>query len=205
MPRQLAALTCALAISAAMPGAQAPSAPPAAGIARTVLLDNGMVSVARVRFAPGARDTVHTHPFTLAIVRMTRGDQGFLRDGTLTREVLEAGAVELVEPGVPHAAANVGMTEWDVIAVGGKRAEPDLVVLGSTLLTPARPDLAPGASTGARVIIPLSVARLRVQIGGETTTELYAAGEPIFVPRDTAFALRSTGTAPVLVVSLLVR
>lgn len=186
--------------------AQQPAAPDLpAGMTRTVLLENDVVSVTRVRFAPGTREAIHTHPFTLAVVQLTRGEQEFVRDSVQARAMAEPGKVELVEPGVPHAAANVGMTEWDVIAVGGRRAEPDLVVLGSTLLTPAGPDLPPAAAPGARVIIPLSVARLQVQIGGEATTELYAAGEPIFVPRDTTFALRSTGTAPVGIVSLLVR
>lgn len=205
MLRCLAALTGALAIGAAVTAAQAPPATLPDGISRTVLLDNAAISVARVRFAPGARETVHTHPFTLALVQLTRGDQEFLRDTTRRREVVEAGAVEIVEPNVPHAAANVGTTEWEVIAVGGKRAEPDLAALGPAMLTPARPELAPEGAVGARIIIPLSVARLQVRIGDETTTELYAAGEPIFVPRDATFALRSTGTAPVAIVSLLVR
>lgn len=203
MTRRLVLVFLLAAITVAAQQPDAPGLP--AGMTRTLLLDNEVVSIARVRFAPGARETVHTHPFPLAIVRMTRGDQEFVRDTIRTRQVVEAGAVEIVEPDVPHAVANMGTIEWEVLAIGGKRAELALVVLGSTMLTPARPELAPETASGAQVLIPLSVARLQVQIGGETTTELYAAGEPIFVPRDAPFAVRSTGTAPVGIVSLLVR
>jgi quercetin dioxygenase-like cupin family protein len=191
------------AVAAAAQGTADPALP--AGMMRTVLLENEVVSVTRVRFAPGTRETVHTHPFTLAVVQLTRGDQEFVRDTSRTRAIVEPGTVEIVAPNVPHAAANVGTTEWDVIAVGGRGTEQDLRALGPVMLTPARPELPADTATGARVLIPLGIARLQVQLGGETTTELYSAGEPIFVPRGTPFTVRSTGTAPVQIVSLLVR
>jgi len=43
------------------------------GITRTPVLDNEAMRVVRVRFAPGAREPVHTHPNDLLTIQISRG------------------------------------------------------------------------------------------------------------------------------------
>ena len=51
---------------------QAGAPPP--GIKRTELEDNRTALIARLRMAPGAREDVHTHPFSAVVVQIGAGD-----------------------------------------------------------------------------------------------------------------------------------
>ena len=72
------------------------------GITRTQLLDNASVMVARLRMAPGARETVHTHPFSAVIVQLDPGEVE-MRVGT-RRETArrERGHVDFIAAEMPQ-------------------------------------------------------------------------------------------------------
>lgn len=46
---------------------------PPPGITRTAVLENETVLVARLALAPGAREDVHTHPFSAVVVQLGEG------------------------------------------------------------------------------------------------------------------------------------
>ena len=63
----------ALGVAATGVVEQQAAAPPP-GITRTELVNNPTVLVARLRMAPGAREDVHTHPFSAVVVQIGEGD-----------------------------------------------------------------------------------------------------------------------------------
>ena len=96
MPTQLApvlalAVLCAAAALGAATG-QAPALP--AGITRTVLVDNDTVLIARIGMAPGAKEDIHTHPFSAVAIQIVAGDVDMRLGGTHTTSPRERGFVE---------------------------------------------------------------------------------------------------------------
>jgi quercetin dioxygenase-like cupin family protein len=219
-----AVLLAALAIlparthgAAQTPAPAAPTAAPATpvGMTRTPVIDNAAVTVTRIRFAPGTREEPHTHPFTLVIAQLTRGDLEFLQDTTTTHAIATPGQVELVPSGVTHAGANPSQQGWDVMAIavkghgpvppGDSTESPSTTPLADqtdaramlTLYTPApSADGHQRIETFNTVIIPLATARIEVRIGGDTTQGLFQPGDAIFLPKGIVHAVRDAGTAP---------
>jgi len=101
----------------------AKAAPPTdapAGITRTSLLDNDDVRVVRVRFAPGSREPVHTHPNDLLTVQLT--------PGTLRMSVgaLEAsgrqpvGFTTFLPRDIPHAYISTDSKSFELLSISIK-------------------------------------------------------------------------------------
>jgi len=98
--------------------AQAPSLPE--GVSREQLVDNDSVLVARLAFEPGAREQVHTHPFSAVVVQVTAGQVDMAIGADKTKGAREPGAAWFLPREVPHAAANVGPTPLRVVTVALK-------------------------------------------------------------------------------------
>jgi quercetin dioxygenase-like cupin family protein len=207
-----------------MVAAVAAQTPP--GITRTQLLDNPTVMIARLNMAPGARETVHTHPFSAVIVQLTPGDVE-MRIGTrpeTTRK--ERGTVDFIAAEMPHAAANVGTSAFDLVTVAIK---PERTPAGTQPPAEAPPGITrtpvlenPVArvinvvfAAGARepvhshpydlVLVQLTPGRMELTLGGEKGVEDYAAGDVVFLPRDVPHAVASADSRRVELLSVAVK
>lgn len=104
---------------------QAPSVPlgtdrPATpGITRTTLRDDAKSAITRVRFAPDALETPHTHPYDIIIVPVTTATVDFrMGDQRVTR--FEPGQIQFVPRETVHSLANKGDGPFELIVVGVK-------------------------------------------------------------------------------------
>jgi quercetin dioxygenase-like cupin family protein len=102
------------------PGGEAPAAAAPAGITRTPVLDNAETRVARVAFAPGAREPIHAHPFDLVVVQLTPGRMEVRVGDQVTVKNYAAGEAIFLPRDVPHAVSNVDGKPFDVLSVGIK-------------------------------------------------------------------------------------
>jgi quercetin dioxygenase-like cupin family protein len=209
-----------------LPSAPQKTASPPPGITRTALIDNETVMMARLRMAPGAAEDLHTHPFSAVVIQLDAGDVDMRLGETRSTSHRPAGFVEYIAREAPHAAANVGKTAFDVVTVaikpdrkrGGEApAQPAPAgITRSPLLDNAdarvtRVEFAPGAREPVHshpfdlVVVPLTAGRLEVRVAERVETRDYAAGEPIFLPRDVPHAVSNVGGMPVTVFSVGVK
>ena len=204
--------------------AAAQTTPP--GITRTAILENDSVMVARLRMAPGARETVHTHPFSAVIVHLDAGDVE-MRAGTRRDTARrDRGHVEFIAAEMPHAAANVGTAPFDLVTVALKadrrpggtqaRAEPPKGITRKPLLdNPQAAATHVTFSPGARepvhmhpfdlVVVPLTAGRMELLLGPSSAVQDYAAGEAIFLPRDVPHSLSSRHAEPFEAITVAVK
>ena len=203
---------------------QAGAPPP--GITRTELENNATALIARLRMAPGAREVVHSHPFSAVVVQIGAGDVEMrLGDGhTTTRRA--HGFVEFIPKEVPHAAANVGREPFEVVTIAMK---PDRQPGGDAPASPAptgitrKPVLdnaetrvthvtfAPSAREPVHmhpfdlVVVQLTAGRAEVRIGDQMSLRDYAPGEVIFLPRDVPHAVSNVDSGRFEVLSVAIR
>jgi quercetin dioxygenase-like cupin family protein len=204
--------------------AAAQTTPP--GITRTQIFDNQTVMIARLRMAPGARETVHTHPFSAVVVQLEAGDVE-MRVGT-RRETArrDRGHVEFIAAEMPHAAANAGTAPFDLVTIAlkpdrkpGRTQAPAEAPKGITrkplLDNPQAAATHVTFSAGARepvhmhpydlVVVPLTAARMELLLGPATTVQDYAPGDVIFLPRDVPHSVSSRHPEPFELVSVGVK
>jgi beta-alanine degradation protein BauB len=212
MPHRFIGVICAVAAFGA--GQQAPQPPQ--GVTRTELVNNATVLVARLRFAPGAREEVHTHPFSAVVVQIGAGDVDMRLGDKHATSRREHGVVDFIPKEMPHAAANVGRDPIDFVTIaikadrkpGGEApptAAPEGITRTPVLDNPetrvARVSFAPSAREPVHthpfdlVVVQLTPGRVEVRLGGDVTTKDYAAGEAIFLPRDVPHAVSNVGSA----------
>ena len=101
----------------------APAAPPTdapPGITRTTLIDNGDVRVVRVRFAPGGREPVHTHPNDLLTVQLTPGTFDIVGRTRHDRRCRTAGFVQFLPRDVPHAYISADSRQFELLSISIK-------------------------------------------------------------------------------------
>lgn len=101
----------------------APAAPPTdapAGITRATLVDNGNVRVVRVRFAPAAREPLHSHPNDLLTVQITRGVVEIVNGSDRTTGEREPGLVQFLPRNVPHAFISADTATFELLSIGVK-------------------------------------------------------------------------------------
>jgi quercetin dioxygenase-like cupin family protein len=108
------ALVCATILH----GQQAPPLP--AGVTREVVHEDARALIARLTFKPGARETMHTHPFEAVIVQIDAGDVEMTVGEKKSSGPSAAGTVTVVPKDVPHAAANIGKSDVTVVTVALK-------------------------------------------------------------------------------------
>jgi quercetin dioxygenase-like cupin family protein len=95
--------------------APATEAPP--GITRRVVLDNDEARATRVRFAPGAREPIHSHPFDLVLVQLTPAKMEVQVGDEKTVKDYEIGAVIFLPRNVPHAVASSHPSPFEFLGV----------------------------------------------------------------------------------------
>ena len=127
--RRLALLLCFVVPFSLAASAQAPPAAPSLplgqgrpdteGITRTTLKDDAKSTVTRVRFAPGATEPPHTHPYDVILVPVTSGpvDVG---NGSTNLTTWKAGEVQFVPKDVTHHVGNRGTVPFELIAIALK-------------------------------------------------------------------------------------
>ena len=201
--------------------AMAQATPP--GITRTPLVENATVMTARLRMAPGAREPVHTHPFSAVAVQLDAGEVE-MRLGTKPETARrDRGHVEFIAAEMPHAAANVGSTPFDIVTIaikpdrspGGNQAPAEtpagitrVPVLDNKDARVARVTFGPGSREPVHshpfdlVLVQLVPGRMEVLVGGEKTVKDHAAGEVLFLPRGVPHAVSSADAQPFEVLSV---
>jgi quercetin dioxygenase-like cupin family protein len=189
--------------------AQTPSAEPPPGITRTQLLDNQTVMMARLQMAPGAREQLHTHPFSAVIVQVEPGlvEMRLGTRGETTRR--DAGHVDFIAADMPHAAANAGGLPFTLVTIAIK---PDRVPGGGQAPSEAPPGItrAPVLENtearatrvrferGARepvhthpydlVLVQLTPGTMEIETRGVRSVRDYKPGDAVFLPRDVPHA-----------------
>jgi quercetin dioxygenase-like cupin family protein len=101
----------------------APAAPPtraSEGITRSTLVDNGDVRVVRVRFAPNAREPVHTHPNDVLTIQITSGKVEIVNGSERSTLDREPGFVQFVPRSVQHAHASADLKPFELLSVAFK-------------------------------------------------------------------------------------
>jgi quercetin dioxygenase-like cupin family protein len=101
----------------------APAAPPTeapAGITRTTLMDEAEVRVVRVRFAPGSREPVHTHPNDLLTIQLTPGGYDVVLGSTVAGGQHDAGFAQFLPRDVPHAYVSTDSRSFELLSISIK-------------------------------------------------------------------------------------
>jgi quercetin dioxygenase-like cupin family protein len=213
-----------LAAVAAAVSAQAPLGPN--GIGRRPVFDNATVDVAQLLLLPGARETPHTHTSPMIIIQLSRGTFE-TRNGTVSgTRTREPGEVEFVGVNSMHAAANPGVSPFELIVVtlnparvrGGtadaQTAPPGITrrgLIDNSDATISRVDFAPAAREPVHthpydlVVVPIRAAMLDLQVGTARETRGYAAGEAIFIARNQRHAVANPGPEAFAVVAIAVK
>jgi quercetin dioxygenase-like cupin family protein len=215
------AILCAGAAVSLAPVGQLPP-----GITRTEILNNANLLVARLRMAPGAREDVHTHPFSAVVVQIGAGDVDMRLGAARATSRREHGHVEFIPREVPHAAANAGTEPFDVVTIaikpdrvkGGDApavAAPAGITRTPTLDNPEARVTRVAFAAGARepvhshpfdlVLVQLTPGRVEIRLGDALTTKEYAAGEVVYLPRDVPHAVSNVGGAAFEIFSVGIR
>ena len=197
-----------------------------AGITRTALLENDTVMIARLGMAPGAREEVHTHPFSAVVVQIGAGEVEMRVGPRRETAPREPGHVDFIAAEMPHAAANVGPAPFDVVTVALKKdrarggvqppsGSPAGITRSPLLDNPearaARVTFGPGAREAVHahpfdmVVVQVTPGRMEVRVGETSETKDYAAGEVVWLPRDVPHAVANAGAKPFTVVSIGVK
>jgi quercetin dioxygenase-like cupin family protein len=102
----------------AAPAAPATEAPP--GITRTTLIDNADVRVVRVRFAPGSREPIHTHPNDLLTVQLTPGTFDIQVGDARSSGRQPAGFTKFLPRDISHAYISTDSKPFDLLSISIK-------------------------------------------------------------------------------------
>lgn len=196
---------------------------PPKGITRTALIENDTVMMARLQMAPNAKEDLHTHPYSAVVVQLDAGDVDMHVGDARNVGRRHAGFVEFIARNVPHAAANVGAQPFDLVTIAIK---PDRKPGGDAPATAApagitrtpvldnadarvtRVEFSPAAREPVHshpfdlVVVALTSGQLEVRVGDRVDTRDYAAGEPMFLPRDVPHAVANVGRAAITVFSI---
>jgi len=218
----IGAMATAWAVGGLLVGASRSQTPPP-GITRTALIENETVMMARLRMAPSAKEEIHTHPFSAIVVQLDAGEVDMRLGDAHTRARRPAGFVEFIPREVPHAAANLGADAFELVTIAIK---PDRRRGGEAPALPApegitrtpvlenadarvtRVEFAPAAREPVHshpfdmVVVPLTAGRIELRLAERLETRDYAAGEPMFLPRDVPHAVASAASAPLEVLSV---
>ena len=100
------------------PAAPATDAPP--GITRTAVVDNDVVRIVRVQFAPGSSEPPHTHPNDLLTMQVTDGKVEMVAGTDRSSAVREGGFVQFLPRNVSHSYANADVKPFELLSVSIK-------------------------------------------------------------------------------------
>jgi quercetin dioxygenase-like cupin family protein len=100
-----------------VPPASVPPTEPPPGIMRQVILDNDDARATNVRFAPGAREPIHSHPFDLVLVQLSPAKMEVQVGDEKTVKDHDIGAVIYLPRNVPHAVSSVHSSPFEILSV----------------------------------------------------------------------------------------
>jgi quercetin dioxygenase-like cupin family protein len=93
----------------------ATEAPP--GITRQTILDNDEARATSVRFTPGAREPIHSHPFDLVLVQLAPAKVEVQIGDEKTVKDYEMGAVIFLPRDIPHAVSSAHPAPFEILSV----------------------------------------------------------------------------------------
>jgi quercetin dioxygenase-like cupin family protein len=114
-----AGLGCALFVGAA----NAQDVIQVAGDSHTVLLENAQVRVLSVKFRPGQKAPMHSHPANVSYVLSDGKLRITMADGKTVDKELKAGGAAWSEA-TTHAVENIGTSDFTQIQIELKNAAP---------------------------------------------------------------------------------
>jgi quercetin dioxygenase-like cupin family protein len=208
MPRMLLGV---MLMPLALTQTSVPQPPP--GVTRTALVDNSSVVVARLKMEPGARETVHTHPFSAVVIQLTPGDVEMTLSGKTETRHHDAAQADFIPRNAPHAAANVGRAAFELITIGIKpdrkpgsaapatAAPPGIertILLDNDEARVTRVAFSPSAREPDHthpydlVLVALTNGTTELLLGSDRKKADHQAGFVWFLPRDVTHAVTST-------------
>ncbi len=197
-----------------------------AGISRTQLVDNPTVMCARLTYAAGAAESIHTHPFAAIVIQLTPGDVDMTIGSDHTRAHRDAGFVWYIPRETPHALVNVGPAAIEQVTIAIKpdrtAAEPGPAttsppgITRTTLIDNAdtrvvRVEFSPSSREPAHehpydlVTVQLTPGTIDMQLGSKEETSRLAPGDVRFLPRNVRHSYASADTAAFTLLSVTVK
>lgn len=85
-----------------------------------MILDNDEARATNVRFAPGAREPIHSHPFDLVLVQLSPAKVEVQIGDEKTVKDYDTGEVIFLPRNVPHAISSAQSTPFEILSVSVK-------------------------------------------------------------------------------------
>jgi quercetin dioxygenase-like cupin family protein len=229
MKRALAAFAAAWMLAGAAPavsGGAANQADPPDPV-RTPVLQNDTVAVTRLRFGPGAREAVHTHPFAILVVQISPG-QIAVQEQNTTRRGDRVGEVWYVPAQRPHAVTSLpaARSAVDMLAIallpdrqpataGPATAAPPGITRMTLVDNPdvrvVRVRFSPGSREPVHshpndlLTVQTTAGAVEIVNGPDRSTGEREPGFVQFLPRNLQHAYISTDTKPFELLSVTIK
>jgi quercetin dioxygenase-like cupin family protein len=100
-----------------MAACAAPTIETPPGIARKVILQNDEARATNVRFAPEAREPIHSHPFDLVLVQLTPAKMEVQVGDEKTVKDYATGAVIFLPRNISHAVSSAHSSPFEILSV----------------------------------------------------------------------------------------
>jgi len=194
---------------------------------RTPIMQNDTVAVTHLRFAPGTRENVHTHPFPVLIVQITSGEIA-VQEQNVTKRSQRVGEVWYVPTDRPHSLTTIenAKNSIDLLAVALLPTRPPAPAAPATEAPPGitratlvdnndlrvvRARFAPEAREPVHthpndlLTIQLTRGKLDIQMGTEHQSQEREPGYVHFIPRNVNHAYASEDTKPFELLSVAVK
>jgi quercetin dioxygenase-like cupin family protein len=82
-----------------------------------VILDNDEARATNVRFAPGAREPIHSHPFDLVLIQLTPAKMEVQVGDEKTVKDYDVGAVIFLPRNISHAVSSAHPAPFEILSV----------------------------------------------------------------------------------------
>lgn len=194
---------------------------------RTPILQNDTVAVTHLRFGPGTREAMHTHPFPLILVQTTSGSIA-VQEQNVTRRGDKIGEVWFVPTDRQHAVTTLPNQQRavDMLAIALLPNRPPAPAAPATAAPPGitratlvdnesvrvvRVRFSPGSSEPLHshpndlLTIQLTPGKLGVTMGTEHQTQDRPAGYVHFLPRNQQHSYASEDAKPFELLSISIK
>jgi len=199
---------------------------PLGGIERTEVLNNASAIVARLNMTAGAREEVHSHPFSAVAIQLTPGDVEMTVGGRTTTEKAGTGQTWFIGKESPHAAANVGGASLEVITVviksgsGVAESGPAVPLPAGITRTPllenaetrvVRVHFQPGAREALHshpfdlLVIQLGRGRMEARVGSHESVADREPGQVLYLPKNVPHLVGNAGGTAFEVMSVALK
>jgi quercetin dioxygenase-like cupin family protein len=199
---------------------------PPPGVTREVLIDNDVALVASLIFAPGARESLHTHPFSAVQVQLSPGEVEMAVGADKDSKPRKPGDAWFIPKDAPHAAANVGQANVEFVTVAMKphalqpmAPQPAQSYPGITRTPRFENDetraavvsFAPGSREDVHThpfdlfVIQLTPGRVETEVGSNKSVADTSAGHVLFIRKNAPHAVGNVGSAPFDAMSVAVK